>query len=227
MKTKIISILLVLLFGYSAAEAQYRERRVNFILNVEPCVNWFHADEAHLEKGPLRMGISEGLKLDVRLQKAFAFSVGVNWSQWGGNILYSEPVSFDLESGVQALQAGTTVTYRLQYVEIPFALKVMMPEVGYSTWFFEAGLDPMYNTKALINATDNNIKNEPFQQGINRLNMAWHSGLGLNYSLGGNLSVQFALIYKNTFLDVTRDTPYRQADNTRVNQVGLRLGLVF
>jgi len=227
MKTKIFLIALVLLFGYSTVMAKYRDRRVNLVVHVEPGLNWFHADEAHLKKGPLRMGISEGLKLDIRFEKFYAFSLGVNWSQWGGNIIYNEPVSFDLESGVEAFQAGTTVTYRLQYVEIPFALKIMMPEVGYSTWFFEAGLDPMYNTRALINATDNNIKNEAFQNGINRLNMAWHSGFGLNYSLGGSLSVQCALVYKNTFLDVTKDGPYRKADNTRVNQVGLRVGIVF
>jgi hypothetical protein len=112
-------------------------------------------------------------------------------------------------------------------VDIPLSIKFLLPEIGYATWFAEIGLNPMFNTKALINATDNNIENEPFQQGIGKFNLAWHAGIGTNYSLGGRVSLQFALVYKNTFLDVTRENNIRKADNSRINQVGLRIGLVI
>jgi hypothetical protein len=227
MKTKVFLIALVLVFCVTTVKSQYREHRLNFIVNVEPHVNWFHPDEDHLVNGPIRLGFTGGLRFDYRFQKFYALSFGANWNQTGGNIIYKNPIYLDRTSGLDSVAANTKVTYRLQYVEIPVALKFFIPEIGYTTVFFEVGLDPMFNTQAYINATDNNIQKESFQQGINQFNLAWHSGLGFRYSLGGNISLQFALMYKNTFLDVTNESNIRKADNSRINQVGLNLGIVF
>jgi hypothetical protein len=186
-----------------------------------------HSDESTLGNGPIRLGLEGGLRLDYRFEKAFAFSFGISLNQTGGNIIYNKELVLDLSKGLVTLLPGTRVTYRLQYVEVPLALKFVLPEIGYQTWFAEIGLDPMFNTRAYINATDNNIEKEPYMNGINKFNLAWHTGLGLNYSLGGRLSLQFALVYKNTFLDVTSEKSLRKADNARINQIGLNVGLVF
>jgi len=85
----------------------------------------------------------------------------------------------------------------------------------------------MFNIHSYINATDNNVENEPFKQGINRINLAWHTGVGLIYSLGGSVSLQFAVTYKNTFLDVTRENSIRKPDNARINVIGLNVGILF
>ncbi len=227
MKTKVFLTAIALVFGSTLLNAQHSYRRVNFSITLQPHIGWFHADESYLSKGPIRLGIEGGLRMDYKFERFYALSFGVNLNQTGGNIIYNEALYLDLTSGVDTLQPGTRVTYRLQYVEIPVALKFIMPEIGYSTLFAEIGLDPMFNTRAFINATDNNIEKEPFQQGVGKFNLAWHTGLGLNYSLGGKLSVQIALIYKNTFLDVTRENDIRKVDHARINQVGLKMGLVF
>lgn len=227
MKTKVFLVALVLGFGSTFVNAQYHDRRVNFAISLGPQVNWIHADEPHLSTGPIRMGIGAGLRLDYKLQRFYALSFGVNLIQTGGNVIYNEPLYLDLTSGMDTLLQGTKVTYRLQYVEIPFALKILLPEIGYSTWYFEAGLDPMFNTQAFINTTDNNIEKEPFRQGVSPFNLAWHTGLGLNYSLGGSVCLQFTLFYMNSFLDVTRENDIRKPDNSRINQVGLNFGILF
>jgi len=227
MKTKVFLTAIAFIIGSAFLHAQHSPRRVSFAINLQPHLSWIHADESFIGKGPVRLGIEGGLRLDYKFQRFFGLSFGVNLNQTGGNIIYKEALYLDLTSGVDTLQPGTRVTYRLQYVEIPVAIKFIMPEIGYSTWFAEVGLDPMFNNRAFINATDNNIENESFQQGVGKFNLAWHTGLGLNHSLGGSLSLQFALVYKNTFLDVTREIDIRKADNTRINQVGLRIGLVF
>lgn len=227
MKTKIFLAAITLLFGSTLLPAQHSFRRVNFAISLQPHLNWIHADESFLGKGPVRLGIEGGLRMDYKFERFYALSFGVNLNQTGGNIIYKEALYLDLINGQNILQPGTRVTYRLQYVEIPVALKFIMPEIGYLTGFAEFGLDPMFNTHAFINATDNNIEKEPFQQGVNKFNLAWHTGIGFNYSLGGSLSLQFAIVYKNTFLDVTRENDIRKADNARINQVGLNMGLVF
>ena len=227
MKTKVILAAIILFTGFVSLQAQKSYRRVSFGFGLQPHVSWFHADEAALSKGPVRLGIEGGLRLDFALQRLIALSVGVNLNQTGGNIIYNESQILDLDSVSKTVDAGTRVTYRLQFIEVPIAIKLMLPEIGYSTWFAEIGLDPMFNSSAYINATDNNIQREPFQQGVSRFNLAWHSGLGINYSLGRRMSLQFALMYKNSFLDMTRENDIRDADNVRINQVGLKMGILF
>lgn len=222
----------ILLIGFLAAialslNARSTERRLHLALGFEPHVNWMQAGEAQLPNAPVRMALSGGIRVDYLFLKPFAFSFGANWNQTGGNIIYKRTFVLDPSAGGGSLLPGTTVTYRLRYAEIPMALKVVLPEIGYSTWFIEAGIDPMIRTGAFINATDNNISKMPFEQGVSPVNLAWHGGLGFDYSLGRVLSLRFQLVYKNTFLDVTRENGIRTSDNARINQVGLNLAFVF
>ncbi|MFA6129196.1 MAG: outer membrane beta-barrel protein [Bacteroidales bacterium] len=227
MKTKIFVLALGLIFNFSLLHSQHSIPKVNLAIHLQPHINWIHGDESFIGEAPVRMGIEGGLRLDFRAQRFYAWSLGVNLNQTGGNILYNDVLVLDLDKGRDTLRSGTKVTYNLQYVEIPVALKFFLPEIGYSTWFAEIGLDPMWNIRALINANDNNVEKEPFQQGVAKFNLAYHTGIGIHYSLGGRLSLQFALLYKNTFLDITRENEIRKADNLRINQIGLNIGLVF
>jgi hypothetical protein len=49
----------------------------------------------------------------------------------------------------------------------------------------------------------------------------------LVYAFGNGMGLQVQAIYKNTFLDVTRENDIRKPDNTRINQAGLSIGLIF
>lgn len=227
MKTKVFLTVMAVVFGSTLLKAQYSDREVSFAVNLQSHVSWMHGDEASISKGPIRLGMGGGLSLDYRLERFYALSFGISLNHTGGNITYRDSLYLELSRGKETLQPGTRVTYRLQYVEIPLAIKFNMPEIGYSTWFAEIGLDPMLNTRAFINATDNNINKEPFPEGLRKINLAWHTGFGLNYLLGRHRSLQFALMYKNTFMDVTREKDIRKADNVRINEVGIRIGLVF
>lgn len=227
MKTKVFLLVVFLVAGSNLLFSQYSNRRLSFGVTAQPAICWIHADESTLTTGPVRLGFDGGFRIDYKFEKFYALSIGASFNQTGGTLVYKNALYLDLIHGLDTLQPGTKVTYRLQYVDIPLSIKFLLPEIGYATWFAEIGLNPMFNTKALINATDNNIENEPFQQGIGKFNLAWHAGIGTNYSLGGRVSLQFALVYKNTFLDVTRENNIRKADNSRINQVGLRIGLVI
>jgi hypothetical protein len=226
MKTKTLLTALMACLTL-ALSGQSNDRKVRFSLGMEPHLNWIGSEDTHISKGPVRAALSGGVRIDYRFMKPFAFSFGANWNQTGGNIIYSVPIPLDLSAQRDTLMAGTRITYRLRYVEIPVALKIVLPEMGYSTWFIEAGLDPMFITGGFIDATDNNIDKVPFEEGVTPFNLAWHGGLGIDYSLGRFMSLRFELLYKNTFLDITREQDIRKPDNARVNQVGLCIALVF
>ena len=223
-RTVLTGFLICLTFTLNALP---RERKVRFSIGTEPHLNWIKPVDNHLEQGPVRLAISGGIRVDYHFMKPFAFSFGANWNQTGGNIIYKESTSFDLATGRNTLMPGTQVTYRLRYAEVPVDLKIVLPEIGYSTLFLESGLDPMFITGAFIDATDNNIQKAEFRQGVIPFNLAWHAGIGLDYAVGRIMSLRFELIYKNTFLDVTREYNIRKPDNVRINQVGLNVALVF
>jgi len=227
MKTKIFLITIVLVFSTMTVSAQETERKTSFTLSAQPNISWMHLEKTTAGKEPVRLGFTGGLRIDYHVEKFYALSVGLDFNQTGGNVIYDQSFILNRQKGLDTLQPGTKITYRLQYVEIPLALKFTLPQIGYISGFTEIGIDPMLNTKAHIDATDNNVEKEPFKNGINRVNLGWHTGLGVNYALGGNMSLQFALVYKNTFLDVTKEGDIRDPDNVRINQIGLNLGLVF
>lgn len=227
MKTKVFLIGWIALMLPALASAQFKERKVRFAIGIQPHVNWIHADEMELQEGPVRLGIGAGCRVDYRFEKHYAFSVGLDWNQSGGNIIYNSPFYLDLTSGLDTLSSGTRITYKVQHLEIPIAFRIMMREIGYSTGFLELGLDPMFNLQASIDANENKIVNEPFQSGVNPINLAWHAGAGLNYSLGASVSLQFELFYRNTFLDVTRENNIRKPDNARINEIGINFGILF
>ncbi len=227
MKTKITILLAVLFLVPGLILAQKEQPPVSLMIHLEPHTGWLNPDEAHLSRGPLRIGLAGGIRLDYYFESHYAFSLGIDLNQTGGNLKFAEAFDLDLTSGIETLMAGTQLTYRLQFVEIPMAFKFMTNQVGYTRYFLEAGLDPMFNTKALIDATDNNIIKEPFQQGVPMFNLAWHAGIGFRYSFGRILGLQAALFYKNCFLDMTDENLLRKPDNTRLNQVGISIGLTL
>lgn len=219
--------MLMLSLTAVSSHAQQNERRVRFSVLSEPHLNWLYSDVQKVVNGPLRLGIGGGLRLDYFFQSHYAFSVGVNMNVTGGNLVYQDPLILNRTTGLDTLAPGSTITYRLQYVEIPIAIKLLTREIGYLTYFAEFGLDPLINNRALINATDNNIESDPYQHEIGTFNLAYHGGFGVHYSFGGDLSLIVALEYKNSFLDLTLDKGLMPPDNIRLNQAALKIGILF
>ena len=227
MKTKFFLTAVTFVFCTAMLNAQQDERKTSVAITLQPNVAWMKVDESDLSKGPVRLGFEGGLRVDRKLEKFCALSFGINLNQTGGNINYKDAVIVERETGLDTLQPGTRITYRLQYFEIPVAIKLLLPEIGYYTGFAEVGIDPMININAHINATDNNIEKENFKKGVAMVNLGWHAGLGFNYSIGNNMALRLAVVYKNTFLDVTKENDLRKPDNVRINQIGLNVGIVF
>jgi hypothetical protein len=227
MKTKLTLLFLFSVISFQCVVAQENDRPLRFMLLAEPHLSWLSPDEQHLAKGPVRFGGGAEMRLEYSFDRFYAFSLGVGIDQNGGNLIYKDSLYLDRITGFDTLVPGTRVTYRLQYVEIPLSIKFKTPQIGYTTYFAEAGLDPMFNIKTLIDATDNSILKEPFQQGIARFNLAYHTSLGYMYEFANGMALQVRAVYKNTFLDVTKESNVRKPDNARINQVAISFGIIF
>jgi hypothetical protein len=55
--------------------------------------------------------------------------------------------------------------------------------------------------------------------------MAMNLGIGIDYDLGSSNAVSLGLVFQNGLLDVTTDHAF--ADNTKINTLNLKLGIIF
>ncbi len=225
MKRKIMVFVLILTGGYALGQDQFKA--IKFSLVGSPHLSWLKSDVKENETGPVFLGYNAGVELDYFFEKNYGFSTGVSIEKTGGSLTYLDQQVIHFNSGADTMAPGTKMTYQLQYIDIPLALKFTSAEVGYTTIFADVGLNCLINTKATATATDNNYVKEPLTDEIPLFNIAYHLEAGILYSFGNNLSLIVAVEYRNTFLDLTKDLGAVVADNTHINQVGLKLGLAF
>ncbi|MEL6866710.1 MAG: outer membrane beta-barrel protein, partial [Bacteroidota bacterium] len=151
---------------------------------------------------------------------------------WPNSDLSSE----DLNNSNASLPDGVDLKYSLQYVEIPFALKMRTQEFGYIRYFFEV---PRFvlgiNTQARgdISGTGVDTEKEDIQQDVRAFNMSWGIGGGIEYTISDNTSLVGGLFYQQGFLDVTKDKNAVKSDGSAENSRGLlrnitvRIGVLF
>jgi hypothetical protein len=223
---RMIALLMMVLVPLTGA-GQVHQRPVNLLIHGGIHGSWLNPDETIPAGGRARMGLSAGLRMDYNFHKHFALSWGAGIIHAGGNVIYSDGLHAELDSGPVILPRGAQVNYRVQMLEAPVALKLQTNRIGYTRYFLEAGLDPLFRLKATINAPDQDLKNEPFTNGVPWFNLAYHAAAGFRYSFTRLLGFQVSIFYRNSFLDFTREAPLQPADNIRLNQTGLSLALTF
>lgn len=227
MKTlKMITVLMAVLLPLSLT-GQVHQRPVNLLIYGGAHGSWLNPEEAIPAGGRARMGLSAGIRLDYNFHKHFSLSWGAGIAQAGGSLIYSDGLYADLDSGPAFLPRGTTVTYRSQMMETTAALKLQTNRIGYTRFFLEAGLDPLFRLRNTINVTNPELKKEPYTEGIPWFNLAYHAAAGFRYSFTRLLGFQASVFYRNSFLDFTKRSPLQPADLIRLNQAGLSLALTF
>lgn len=213
----ILSLLCVMVLqGYSQG--------IRFGVFVEPKFNWLTPDVSEFSNEGTRMGFNVGLIMDNYFTENYAFATGVSINNVGGNLLLNEPFTVGTHAGDSIdLMQGTTVSYRLQYVNIPLGLKLKTNPIGFLSFTSNLGFTPQVNVRGLLKSADNNIENENIINEINLFNLGYHIGAGIEYSLGGNSAISASIIYTNGFMDITK----REEDAITMSNVALKIGLMF
>ena len=224
---KKILIMCLFLGVVGSLSAQYKDSPLKFTISAASHLNWLFSDHPDNTPGPVRLGGGAELHLDYFFEPHFAFSTGVIWTLTGGNMIYSKSVPMSFITGLYTLPPGAQLTYRLQFVEIPLGLKLVSREIGYSTFFSDFGINPMWRNKATGDTSDGMNEKNPIFKEVSRYNVGYHVELGICYSLGNKTSIVVSGFYKNTFLDFTTDYMDKPHDNSRINLAGIKLGFGF
>ena len=210
--------------------SQKGDNKFHFGIKAQPALAWFNVDApdgVSLKSDGLPFGFGYGLITDFGFSDHYSFSTGLEVVYRGGKTLLSNKDSYGRVS-------TTSNKYSLQFIELPITLKLRTNEIGYMTYFFQAGFSPGYaiRTKSDITTNNNGVTNTKTRvdvgSDINEFNMSMIIAAGAEYNISGNTSLLFGLTFNNGFLDLLDDTQYigRKVKGTS-NFLSLTAGIMF
>ncbi|MEA3443310.1 MAG: porin family protein [Bacteroidota bacterium] len=230
---KSITLSILLIFCLSAW-SQDTEKRIRIGLELTPSLSWFKPDYKNVENDAIKLSNRIGVNLDYNFVHNYFVSTGVflNWQK--GRLKYSEAnIPFSIDGDIlyfnAAADSGKTVAidYAMKYIEIPISLKLKTNEIGYMTYFAKFGLNTAFNISAFGNANQLAVEEADFSKEVNFINVGYHIGGGVEYSLSSDFIFTGGLTFQQGFIDVTTNTDGRTKDKTIMNNVRLNLGVFF
>ena len=192
------------------------EKRTRLAFVLSPQISWLNTDNNSTDGNGNLFGYNFGLVMDRFFSENYAFSSGLTINTTGGKLSYNPATS--MEIGGLSMNDITHATYRLKYIEVPFALKLITNEFHRSRYYGQFGLYSQFNIKT-NNGNDKSINKE-----VNFFDMGYQLGGGMEYSLGGDTYMMLGLIYSGGFMDVTDNTIH---DKATLNRFTFQFGIIF
>jgi opacity protein-like surface antigen len=222
MKKSLVIFAVLLITFKSFAQT---DQKFHFGLKAAPALVWFKSDTKGLSSDGTRLGFIYGLVTEFNFGKNYAFATGLEVAYRGGKFKQS------LET--PGLTVVSSITEKLEYLEIPITLKFKTNEIGAMTYYLQAGIEPGFNIRARADFSMDMQSNGTTQHadsndidimdGINAFNLSMVIGGGLEYRLSGNTAVLVGLSFSNGLMDVV-DGSEAKANS---NYLALNLGILF
>jgi len=222
-------ILVIFIFG-TTMMAKSQDKKIGFGIQATPAITWMNPDdEKVMTRDGTKTGLGYGLMFDLRFGENYSLSTGLNVVSSRSQLKYLEidtlGIQFTHGGNKDTLNPPFSITYNLNYVEIPIHLLLKTNEIGYMTYFGQFGLATQIKTKAKGQASgiESWVDIEDVSDEVKALNMGLSIGAGFEYSLGGNTALVFALIYNNGFTDVLKNSDHLAYSKS----IALKLGVMF
>ncbi len=226
---KIFVIITVLLATAFSSNAQ-SEQKFHFGLKASPSLAWVSTDSKGATSEGTKLGFGYGLITEFNFSDHYAFATGIDVNYRGGKMKFSS----ESTSGGVTTTSILTSSLTIQYIELPITLKLKTNEIGYLTYFLQAGISPGLNIRAKAdNSTAVQINGSPIQtlsednvdikDQINNFNLSMILGGGVEYTLSGSTVLLVGITFNNGFLDVF-DSSELKANS---NFLGLTVGVLF
>ncbi len=226
-KIFIAAIFTTLLFLQGWAQDS---RKFNIGFQFTPELTWLKPKSQILEGRGSNIGFSFGPVFDYNFGDNYAFSTGITINRSNGGLTYKDTTRFNTQSDI-LYDKGSIVEYKLQYVEIPLAIKLKTNEIGYMTYFGCFGIVPAVNISAKgtfenSSTPNNKFTPESIKKDVTLPNVSMLISAGAEYGLSTNTSAFVSVNFYNGLIDVTRN-PKGFKSKAIMNRVGLTVGILF
>lgn len=227
---KIFGLTAVLFFVLSNLYAQ-SDQKFHFGLKAAPSLAWLKTDSKGVSSEGTKLGFSYGLITEFNFGEHYAFATGVDVSYRGGKLKTTFTTT---DASSNSVTTVITYAYNLEYIEIPLTLKFKTNEIGYLTYYLQAGVAPGINIRAkadktkseqitgfpIVNSAEDNVD---VKDGINNINLSMILGGGVEYTLSGSTVLLAGITFSNGFVDVV------DGDEIKANSnfLALTIGVLF
>jgi opacity protein-like surface antigen len=201
------------------------EQKFHFGLKAAPALTWFKSDTKGLNSDGSRLGFIYGLIAEFNFGKNYAFATGIDVAYRGGKFKQS------VETPGNTLITSTDL--RLQYIELPLTLKFKTNEIGYITYYLQAGVSMGFNIRSRADihidhqsmgtTQSSDSSDVDIDDSINAFNLCMVLGGGIEYSLSGNTALLAGITFSNGLLDVLDDSEAKATSN----YLALTIGVLF
>lgn len=212
--TSMILCTLLTIFG---------QQKMRFSVHADPQFAWFSSDENNITPDGSVFNIQTGLQMDLFFSENYAFTLGFGINNMGGNLLYADSTEFISRGDTILSLPGQIIKHKLQYLDFPIGLKLKTEELGYATFFFQLGFNPMVNINASVTSQDETFYKEDIKESTNLFNLGYHVGAGVEYRLGGSTSAIGGIRWTSGLTDVSSN----DRANLTLNAISIHLGILF
>jgi hypothetical protein len=230
---KIVAITAFFALLAGAATAQDGDLRLGFELS--PTLSWMTTDETTINQNGTNLGMKLHARGEFFFRENYAFVTGFGFSfNTGGRLRHDEFTDAwqrsDIPNGViTPFPAGTDLRYKLQYVEIPFGLKLRTNEIGYIRYYAEIPTFSIgFRSQSRGTIEYQSLKEEKIdiKKEVIPLSFSLGAGAGIEYSISEGTSFNVGLAYQRVITDVTKN--YDNVDSSaKINAMILRLAIMF
>lgn len=215
MKKIVILFVFLIALGLKSDAQDLDVDRFRFGFQVSPGVSWMGTNDNKINAAGANFSFAMGMSGEYYFAENYAFSFGLGLafgqggtlqSELGGNFFPNSELSdssyYDLPSGVQS-------KYKIQYVQIPFGLKMRTKEIGYMRYFAEV---PVFTLgiptqsrgdilgEGLTATTNENIAPEIFP-----VSLSWGFGGGVEYSITEQTSIVGGVFFQSSIIDIIKN----------------------
>jgi hypothetical protein len=243
---KIASVFCFFIFLSGVLPAQ-GGAEFRFGFQTSPTWAWMRTSEKRKLEG---VGSNWGLKLGMLGEYYFApnyaiiSGLGFGFNQ-GGNLQVGDYESANLwpkSEDAPFLESQAKFHYRLNYVEIPFGLKMRGGSNEDARIKFYAEI-PVFTIGFVTRAqgdtrgskdNDNNINDLDIRDDVRGLSLAWGLGGGIEYELATSATLVAGLAFQQQFTDVTKDgsviddgVEKKEDSKGSIGMIALKMGIFF
>jgi hypothetical protein len=215
-------IFMILVF-VGAAITVKGQGKMRFSVHADPQFAWLSSDDKAIDPDGSIFHLQAGLLMDYYFAENYAFSIGFGINNLGGKLYYADSTAYDSKGDTLWIVPDQRLKMNLQHIDIPLGLKLKTEELGYATFFLQAGFNLMFNINAHVTADDQSLEKESIQESVRVFNLGYHVGAGVEYRLGGSTAAFGGVRWSSCLLDVT---PADAADLT-MNAISINLGILF
>lgn len=195
-------------------------------LKVHPLLSYIRSDTKDFKSYDVTTGFSYGLVVENRFAENYSFYTEFAITHKGGKTIFE----YNTSNGRYKREE---TTYKLQYIEVPFALKLRTDEINNITYYGLFGLagGVAIRAKQDIKTIDKltnvatNSNGETF--GTNPLSASLLFGGGIEYSLSEKAFITAGVSYNNGFTDIANESRQNRSLDFKISYIALNLGLLF